>query len=107
MTRHERFRRDVMAESSSAAQRPPAMWNGFANMASVAGGGLVTIVRGEGSTVYDSTGRSYLDALASLWYTNVGHGRTDLPEAALAQQRQIAAFQVFETFSNQSAEALA
>ena len=54
--------------------RQPVLWNGFANMASLAGQ-AVTIARGEGAWVTDTGGRRYLDALASLWYCNVGHGR--------------------------------
>jgi putrescine aminotransferase len=97
-----------VTEQTGGAARPPAMWNGFANMAKLAAsGGLVTIVGGQGSTVVDADGRSYLDALASLWYCNIGYGRAEMAEAAAAQMRQIAAFQVFETFSNQPAEALA
>jgi putrescine aminotransferase len=96
-----------VTEQSSGAARPPVMWNGFGNMAKLAQGGLVTIVRGEGSTVYDAQGRGYLDALASLWYCNVGHGRADISGAALAQLRQLAAYQVFETFTNEPAETLA
>ncbi len=87
--------------------RSPAMWNGFANMASLAAGGLVTITGGAGATVFDDRGRPYLDALASLWYCNIGHGRAEVADAAAAQARQLAAYQVFETFSNQPAEALA
>jgi adenosylmethionine-8-amino-7-oxononanoate aminotransferase len=83
------------------------MWNGYGNMASLAANGVVTIVRGEGSTVYDDQGKAYIDALASLWYCNVGHGRAEMAEAADAQQREIAAYQVFEVFSNRPAEALA
>ena len=84
----------------------PVLWNAFANMASLAGH-AVTIVRGEGSTVYDDHGRPYLDALASLWYCNVGYGRAELADAAATQMRQLAAYQTFEPFSNQPAEALA
>jgi len=84
----------------------PVLWNAFANMASLAGH-AVTIVRGEGSTVYDDHGRPYLDALASLWYCNVGHGRQELADAAAAQMRQLAAYQTFEPFTNLPAEALA
>lgn len=84
----------------------PVLWNAFANMASLAGH-AVTIVGGEGSTVYDDRGRPYLDALASLWYCNVGHGRAELADAAAAQMRRLAAYQTFEPFSNQPAEALA
>jgi putrescine aminotransferase len=64
-------------------------------------------VRGEGSTVFDDTGRAYLDALASLWYCNVGHGRAELADAAAEQIRVLAAYQVFEHFSNPPAEELA
>ena len=84
----------------------PVLWNAFANMASLAGH-AVTIVRGEGSTVCDDRGRPYLDALASLWCCNVGHGRAELADAAAAQMRRLAAYQTFEPFSNQPAEALA
>jgi putrescine---pyruvate transaminase len=82
------------------------MWNPFASMASVAGK-TVTITRGAGATVYDSSGRSYLDAIASLWYCNIGHGRTELADAAAAQMREIAGYQAFEIFSSEPAEALA
>jgi putrescine aminotransferase len=82
------------------------MWNPFANMAR-ATGQIITIVRGEGSTVFDESGRSYLDAIASLWYCNIGHGRTELAEAAAAQMRDIAGYQAFEMFSSRPAEALA
>jgi putrescine aminotransferase len=82
------------------------MWNPFANMARAAGR-TVTIVRGQAATVYDESGRSYLDATASLWYCNIGHGRTELADAAAAQMHEIAAYQAFEMFSNRPAEALA
>ena len=82
------------------------LWNPFANMSSLAGH-AVTMVRGEGSRSSTTSGRPYLDALASLWYCNVGHGRAELADAAATQMRQLAAYQTFEPFSNQPAEALA
>ena len=82
-----------------------AFWNPFANMAALAGN-AISIVRGEGSTVYDADGRPYLDALASLWYCNVGYGRTELAEAAATQMREIAGFQTFEYYTNPPVEAL-
>ncbi len=91
---------------SNTGTASPALWNPFANMASLAGN-AVTIVRGEGSWVWDDQGRRYLDALASLWYCNVGHGRAELAEAAAAQMRQLAGYQVFEHYSNLPAEELA
>ena len=86
----------------------PVLWNSFANMAGlIADGGPLTIVRAEGSTLYDEAGRPYLDALASLWYCNVGYGRTELADAAAAQMRELAAYQTFDFYSNRPAEALA
>lgn len=86
--------------------RETALWNPFANMAAVAGH-TVMITGGKGSTVYGSDGRAYLDALASLWYVNVGYGRAELADAAVAQMRELAAFQVFGDFTSRPAEALA
>jgi putrescine---pyruvate transaminase len=93
----------------SAANGPAsetALWHPFATMATVPGH-TVTMVRGAGSTVYDASGRSYLDAIASLWYVNVGYGRAELAEAAAAQMRELACFQAYEVFSSEPAEALA
>ncbi len=66
-----------------------------------------TIVRGEGATVWDADGRPYLDAIASLWYCNVGHGRAELAEAAAAQMRELEAYQAYEPFTTPAAEELA
>jgi putrescine---pyruvate transaminase len=82
-----------------------AFWNAFANMAQLAGK-AISIVRGEGSTVYDADGRAYLDALAGLWYCNVGYGRTELADAAARQMRELAGFQTFEPYTNPAADAL-
>jgi putrescine---pyruvate transaminase len=91
--------------ASSEPASTSAFWNPFANMAALAGN-AITIVRGEGSTVYDAEGNAYLDALASLWYCNVGYGRAELADAAAAQMREIAGFQTFEYYTNRPADAL-
>ena len=80
--------------AADGAAAAPAMWNPFANMAAVAGR-TITIVRGDGATVYDESGKSYLDSIGSLWYCNVGHGRAELAEAAAAQMRELACYQAF------------
>jgi putrescine aminotransferase len=82
-----------------------AFWNPFANMSALAGH-AISMVRGEGCTVYGADGRAYLDALASLWYCNVGYGRAELAEAAAGQMRQLAGFQTFEYYTNPPVEAL-
>ena len=45
--------------------------------------------RGRGSTLFDVTGRPYLDAMAGLWNVNVGYGRDELAEAAAEQMREL------------------
>jgi putrescine---pyruvate transaminase len=94
-----------MPQTESAAGTS-AMWNPFANMAAI-GGHALQIVSGKGATVYDSEGRPYLDAIASLWYCNVGHGRAEIGDAAATQMHELAAYQTYEIFSNPPAEALA
>jgi putrescine---pyruvate transaminase len=53
------------------------------------------IDRGEGIYVYDESGRRYLDAAASLWYMNVGYGRTEIIDAMAEQMRKLPAFHAF------------
>lgn len=84
----------------------PALWHPFADMARVPGQ-EVTIVDGDGSWVTDDSGRRYLDASASLWYCNVGHGRAELADAAAAQMRRLAAYHTFDVFTNEPARELA
>jgi adenosylmethionine-8-amino-7-oxononanoate aminotransferase len=56
------------------------------------GGSVPVIVRGEGAYIYDSNGRKYLDGLAGLFTVQVGHGRTELAEAAAKQAADLAFF---------------
>ena len=68
---------------------------------------FITIVRGEGARVYDADGREYVDAMASLWYMNVGYGRDEIVNAAAAQMRRLPAYNSFDPFTNEPAEQLA
>jgi len=52
--------------------------------------GLRVFVSGQGSTITDVQGRSYLDGLAGLFVVNVGHGRAEIGEAMARQASQIA-----------------
>jgi 4-aminobutyrate--pyruvate transaminase len=60
------------------------------NLKQVAANGPLVMVRGQGSTIWDVDGKEYIDAFAGLWNVNVGHGRTELAEAAAGQIEQIA-----------------
>src|SRR5579862_3660831 len=52
----------------------------------------MVVAGGEGSTVVDADGTSYLDAMAGLWCVNIGYGRSELAEVAAEQMRQLSYF---------------
>ena len=54
------------------------------------GANVPMIVRGEGHMIYDDAGKGYIDGLAGLFTTQVGHGREELAEAAARQMRELA-----------------
>ena len=64
----------------------------------------INLVRGKGCTVWDDAGNSYLDAMASLWYCQVGHGRTEIIDAVADQMRNLEAYNTFAPFTNPAAE---
>ena len=64
-------------------------------------------VSGDGATLTDSTGREYIDGLSGLWNVNVGHGRRELGEAALAQMSTLAFSSAYAGGTNEPAIALA
>src|SRR3954454_19119235 len=83
-----------------------ALWHPFADMGAVAGHQMV-LTRGEGAYVWDDAGRRYLDATASLWYCNVGWGRTEIADAVAAQMAELPAYSTFGDITNRPAEQLA
>ena len=53
---------------------------------------LPVIVSGDGCYVTDSEGKSYVDGLAGLFTTQVGHGRTELADVAATQMKELGFF---------------
>lgn len=45
----------------------------------------LVLVKGEGTTVWDQDGKSYLDFLAGIYSVNAGYGRRKIAEAMMAQ----------------------
>jgi len=84
--------------------KPGPLLHPFARPAST---DFLTIVSGQGAIVVDDKGRDYVDALAALWYCNIGHGRPEMADAVAQQMRRIETFHTFDKFSNETAEALA
>jgi len=84
-----------------------ALWHPFSDMGVVERDGEFVIARGKGAQVFDDRGRRYLDATAGLWFTNVGHGRTELADAAAEQMRKLAAYSTFGDYVTAPAVELA
>src|SRR5690625_813711 len=55
----------------------------------------------------DKNGKTFIDAMSSLWNVNVGHGRKELADAASHQMQKLAYSSAFSTFSHEPAILLA
>jgi len=95
-----------MAPPSPPAADLPSFLHPFARPAA-ARDTFVNIVSAAGCEVVDAEGNRYIDALASLWYCNVGHGRPEIAEAVAAQMRTLDVFHTFEKFTNPTIDSLA
>lgn len=92
--------------ATEQAVKTTRLWHPFADMAAVRDSEVV-IARGEGVWLWDEDGRRYLDATASLWYANVGHGRREIADAVAAQMQQLEAYSIFGDLANRPALDLA
>ena len=83
---------DIAQEVSTdlAAKANRHLWGHFARH----GKGITPpiITRGEGVTIWDDKGKSYIDGLSGLFVVQVGHGRKELAEAAAKQAETLAFF---------------
>ncbi|MFE9682512.1 aspartate aminotransferase family protein [Streptomyces sp. NPDC006285] len=71
------------------------LWMHFTRMSSYENAPVPTIVRGEGTYVYDEQGKRYLDGLAGLFVVQAGHGRAELAETAARQAKELAFFPIW------------
>lgn len=67
---------------------------------------FISINRGSGALVWDVDGNQYLDAMASLWYCAIGHGRQEMADAISRQVSTLEAYSCFDPFTNPLADAL-
>jgi hypothetical protein len=68
------------------------LWLHFTRMSSYTDQDVPFIVRGSGPYVYDQHGKRYLDGLAGLFVSQIGHGRKEVAEAAARQGSELAYF---------------
>src|SRR5207247_1288172 len=76
--------------SNLAARDIETLVHPYTNLAAFREGGPLVIERGQGVFVYDQSGKPYIDGMAGLWCTALGHGNEELVEAAATQMRKLA-----------------
>ncbi len=81
---------DAVENTQEAAKRN--LWLHFTRMSSYDDSDVPVIVRGSGAYVFDQHGKRYLDGLSGLFVSQVGHGRTEIAEAAARQAAELAYF---------------
>jgi putrescine aminotransferase len=91
---------------NGGSEQTTRLWHPFSDMSVVSGHELV-IDRAEGIYVYDTEGRRYLDGTASLWYANVGHGRSEIADRVHDQLTRLEAYSTFGDYANAPALELA
>jgi adenosylmethionine-8-amino-7-oxononanoate aminotransferase len=96
------YGKDEIASLQEKAKRH--LWLHFTRMSSYAGADVPVIVRGEGQYVYDQNGKRYLDGLAGLFVSQIGHGRTEVAEAGARQASQLAYFPLWSYAHPQAIE---
>ncbi|TCR93124.1 aspartate aminotransferase family protein [Rhizobium sp. BK376] len=67
----------------------------FTDMKKLNAEGTRIIERGEGSHIFDATGKKYLDGFAGLWCVNIGYGRTEIAEAVARQMNELPYYNTF------------
>ena len=82
---------DIIADKDLATLASRYLWGHFSEF-DADDAAVPIITNGEGCYVWDDQGNRYLDGLAGLFVTQVGHGRTELAQAAYEQSSQLAYF---------------
>ena len=90
----------------SSTPRDTRLWHPFGAMGQVRSSELV-VTRADDVWIWDDAGNRYLDATASLWYMNAGHGRREIVDAVRDQLSELEAFSTFNDFANRPAIDLA
>src|SRR5579875_1954084 len=68
------------------------LWLHFTRMSAYRDADVPVIVRGSGEYVYDQRGKRYLDGLAGLFVSQIGHGRAEVAQAGARQAAELAYF---------------
>src|SRR5690606_4682405 len=80
----------------------PALWSAQAHMPSVIGR-QINVVSAQGAYLTTDTGARLFDGTASLWYSNIGHGREEMAQVAYEQMKKLEVYHVFGRYTNERA----
>ena len=83
------------------------MWAPFTQMGDLGEDEPLVMVSGEGATVEDAEGRSFIEGHGGLWLANIGYGRREVIEAIYEQLKRLNWFPSFLGMSNEAAVRLA
>jgi len=93
--------------SNLAARDIETVVHPYTNLATFRDTGPLVIDRGQGVFIYDTKGKAYIDGMAGLWCTALGHGNEELIEAATRQMRKLSFGHLFTGKSHDGAIELA
>jgi 4-aminobutyrate---pyruvate transaminase len=96
-----------MTLSNLAVRDVETLVHPYTNLATLRETGPLVLERGKGVFVYDTAGKAYIEGMAGLWCTALGHGNEELVEAAAAQMRKLPFAHLFNAKSHDPAIELA
>jgi len=96
-----------MPLSNQAVRDIETLVHPYTNLAMFRETGPLIIERGQGVFLYDGKGKAYIDGMAGLWCTALGHGNEELIEAATQQMRKLSFGHLFTGKSHEGAIELA
>jgi 4-aminobutyrate---pyruvate transaminase len=97
----------MQPRSNLAARDIETLIHPYTNLATFREAGPLVLERGQGVWVYDHAGKGYIEGMAGLWCTALGHGNEELVEAAAQQMRKLSFAHLFTGKSHDPAIELA
>ncbi|WP_417227889.1 aspartate aminotransferase family protein [Amphritea sp.] len=86
---------NVMNDELLQQKAKDHLWMHFTRMGFYQNREIPIITHGEGCYVYDTQGRKYLDGLAGLFTSQLGHGRKDIAKAVAEQTEKLGFFPIW------------
>src|SRR3954452_18132299 len=75
--------------SNLAARDIETLIHPYTHLATFRETGPLVLERGQGVWVYDQAGKAYIEGMAGLWCTALGHGNEELVEVAAERMRKL------------------